>query len=152
VRAGDRPEYVGFNLDGILRYYYLDADGTDTSKGFSVPGRFIISYSAMAEERESYFSIEALCDVELLRFKYDDWMRMAGRDPRWYRFFFKLLESVYIMKEMREKSFLQDDAATRYLSFRKEYPGLEDCVRQYHIASFLGITPEALSRLKRDQN
>jgi len=150
IRAGDRPEYIGFNLNGILRYYYLDAEGVDSTKGFSTPGKFVISYSALARGRPSYFSIEALTDVDMLRFKYADWMRLADKDPRWHRFFFKLVESVYIMKEMREKSFLLDDASTRYLEFREEYPDLEGKIRLYHVASFLGITPEALSRIRKD--
>jgi CRP-like cAMP-binding protein len=150
VRAGTSPEYVGFNLNGVFRYYYLSLDGTDATKGFSIPGKFVISYSAMVCRRPSYFSIEALGEVDILRFKFAEWMRLAERDPRWFRFFFKLVESVYIMKEMREKSFLQDDAATRYLEFRRDYPGLEDKVRLYHVASFLGITPEALSRVRKD--
>ncbi len=148
VRVGDRPEYVGFNLNGILRYYYLDENGRDTSKGFSIPGRFVISFSSMAEKRESYFSIEALSSVDLLIFKYADWLFLADRDMRWYKFFFKLLESAYVTKELREKSLLQDDAATRYMNFSKEYPGLESKIRQHYIASFLGISPEALSRLR----
>jgi CRP-like cAMP-binding protein len=150
IRAGERPEYVGFNLNGIFRYYYLDAEGEDSTKGFSTLGKFVISYSALARGRPSYFSIEALTDADILRFRYDEWMRLAEKDPRWYRFFFKLVESVYIMKEMREKSFLHDDAATRYQEFREEYPGLEGKIRLYHVASFLGITPEALSRVRKD--
>jgi hypothetical protein len=56
------------------------------------------------------------------------------------------------MKEMREKSFLLDNATTRYLQFRKDYPGLEDKINLYHIASFIGITPEALSRIRKKLN
>jgi CRP-like cAMP-binding protein len=150
VRAGERSRAVGFNLNGIFRYYYLSEGGTDFTKAFSAPGKFLISYSAIAQDRESYFSIEALTDAEILRFDYDDWMGLARRDPGWDRFFFKLVESVYIMKELREKEFLLDDAATRYEAFRRDYPGLEGVVKQYHVASFLGITPEALSRIRKE--
>ena len=55
-----------------------------------------------------------------------------------------------IMKEMREKSFLLDDATTRYLNFKKEYPDLENKIKLYHIASFIGITPGALSRIRKN--
>jgi hypothetical protein len=74
---------------------------------------------------------------------------MIDADIRWYPFVFKLLETVYIMKEMREKSFLLDSAADRYLQFLREYPNLEEHVKLYHIASFIGITPEALSRIRK---
>jgi CRP-like cAMP-binding protein len=150
VRAGDISRTVGFNLDGIFRYYYLSEEGTDYTKAFSTPGKFLISYSALAQGRASYFSIEALTDADILVFGYDEWMRLVDKDLRWYQFLFKLTESVYIMKELREKSFLLDDAASRYEGFRRDYPGLEREVKQYHVASFLGITPEALSRIRKD--
>jgi hypothetical protein len=53
------------------------------------------------------------------------------------------------MKETREMSFLLEDAATRYARFQEEYPGIQDSVKQYHVASFLGITPEGLSRIRK---
>jgi CRP-like cAMP-binding protein len=144
------PDKIGFNLNGIFRLYYITNDGDEFTKGFSIPGRFVISYSALVQKRPSCFFIEALTDSEVLLFSYSEWMIMIDSDIRWYPFLYKLLETVYIMKEMREKSFLLDDAKSRYLKFREEYPGLEDKIKQYHIASFLGIKPETLSRLRSD--
>lgn len=146
--AGDVPEYMGFNLNGVFRLYYIDNNGNDFTKGFCTQGKFVVSYSAMAQQRESYFFIEALVNTDILQFKYLEWMRMIEKDIRWYPFIFKLLENVYIMKELREKSFLLEDAKTRYLNFKKDYPGLEEKINLYHIASFLGITPESLSRIR----
>ncbi|MBK9207275.1 MAG: hypothetical protein IPL71_02765 [Anaerolineales bacterium] len=76
---------------------------------------------------------------------------MVEEDIRWYPFLFKLLETVYIMKELREKSFLLDSAAERYLAFQRDYPNLENEIKLYHIASFIGVTPEALSRIRSKQ-
>jgi CRP-like cAMP-binding protein len=59
------------------------------------------------------------------------------------------LESVYLMKERREKSFLLFNATERYQAFRQEYAAIEKRLKLYHIASFLGITPEALSRIRK---
>jgi len=149
VRSGDYPKYVGFNLSGIFRLYYTDSKGNDWTKGFSTKGRFIISYSAMVQKRESFFNIESLTDSEILQFDYEEWMKMIRSDMRWYPLTFNLLQTVYIMKEIREKSFLLDDAASRYIQFMKEYPEVETNAKLYHIASFLGITPESLSRIRR---
>jgi CRP-like cAMP-binding protein len=149
LMAGDVPEYVGFNLNGVFRLYYVDENGNDLTKGFSTAGKFVISYSALVQKRPSYFYIEALVDIDVVQFKYDSWRQMIDADIRWYPFVFKLLETVYIMKEMREKSFLLDSAADRYLQFLREYPNLEEHVKLYHIASFIGITPEALSRIRK---
>jgi hypothetical protein len=129
---------------------YIDHDGNDLTKGFSTAGKFVVSYSALAEQRPSYFSIEAMVDSDIIQFKYSQWIQMAEEDNRWYPFLFKLVESVYIMKEMREKSFLLDDATSRYLAFRAEYPDLENKIKLYHVASFISITPEALSRIRKN--
>ncbi len=149
--AGDTPKTVGFNLDGIFRLYYVDEDGNDMTKGFSTAGEFVISYSALAQQRPSFFSIEALVDTHILQFSYSQWMQMVEADIRWYPLLFKLLERVYIMKEMRERSFLVDSATDRYLAFQREYPHLQGKIKLYHIASFIGITPEALSRIRSKQ-
>jgi len=150
LMAGDVPEYMGFNLNGIFRLYYITDDGNDLTKGFCTAGKFVVSYSALVQKRPSYFFIEAIVDTDILQFKYSQWMQMIEEDIRWYPFMFKLVESVYIMKEMREKSFLIDDATSRYLNFQRDYPDLENKIKLYHIASFIGITPEALSRIRKN--
>ncbi len=60
----------------------------------------------------------------------------------------KTAEWLYVKLDQRESELLLDDAATRYLKFLAEYPGLVHRVKQYHIASYLGITPESLSRIR----
>lgn len=152
VRAGDVPMNMGFNLEGLFRLYYLDEEGNDFTKAFSEPGRFLVSYSAIVQKRPSYFNIEALQDSRILRFDYWTFDRMIQEDIRWYPFVYKLLESVYIMKELREKSFLLDDAAKRYQEFKERYSEVENQIKLYHVASFLGITPEALSRIRNTKN
>lgn len=152
IRAGDVPEHMGFNLDGLFRLYYLDEDGNDFTKAFSETGRFLISYSAIVQKRPSYFSIEALQDSKILKFNYEAFDQMIQSDIRWYPFTYKLLETVYIMKELREKSFLLEDAAKRYQEFKERYADVEDQIKLYHVASFLGITPEALSRIRKTKN
>ncbi len=148
IKAGEVPKVMGFNLNGIFRLYYIDDEGNDSTKGFCTPGKFVVSYSALVQNRQSYFFIEAITDTDILQFSYTGWMKLADKDIRWYPLLFKLVEVVYIMKEMREKTFLLDDATTRYLNFQKDYPDLENIIKLYHIASFIGITPGALSRIR----
>ena len=150
LRAGEVPELLGFNLNGIFRLFYVDQEGNDFTKGFSQPGNLVISYSALAQNRESYFNIEAIADSEVMLVNYQSWMRIVQENIEWYPFLYRMLQTVYIAKEMREKAFLLDDARTRYLEFRKQFHGLEGKLKQYHVASYLGIASETLSRIRRE--
>ena len=149
LRAGQIPENAGFNLNGIFRLYYIDDNGNEWTKGFSTPGKFLISYSAMVQDRPSYFNIESVIETDILQFRYAEWMNMVESEMRWYPFLYKLLQNVYIMKEMREKSFLLDDATQRYNDFKRDYPDVDKEAKLYDIASFIGITPESLSRIRK---
>lgn len=151
VKAGDYPSTMAYILDGTFRLYYLDEEGNDFTKGFSTTGWFSVSYSAMLEGRESYFNIQAVRDSKLLVFPFKTINRLAEEDYRWYPFIIKLVDSVYVMKEKREKAFLLDDAKTRYEDFLKDYPNLMPELKQYHVASYLGIKPETLSRIRKQK-
>lgn len=152
IHAGDISKYMGLNLDGLFRFYYTDKEGNDFTKGFNKTGQFLISYSAIVQKRASYFNIEALQNSRVLKFDYGVFNSMIESDIRWYPFTYKLLESIYIIKELREKSFLLEDASKRYEEFREVYSDVEDKIKLYHVASFLGITPEALSRIRKAKN
>ncbi len=58
IKAGEIPEIMGFNLNGLFRLYYIDSEGNDLTKGFSTPGKFVVSYSAMAQKRDSFFLLK----------------------------------------------------------------------------------------------
>jgi hypothetical protein len=68
--------------------------------------------------------------------------------PALERFARKLAESYFVLKEKREIELVLLEAGERYLIFQKEFPGLENRIPQYHIASYLGITPTQLSRIR----
>jgi len=149
ITAGINTRKVAFNLDGLFRLYYIDADGNEFTKGFMPKENIVISYSALVENRGSYFNVEALKDSNVLLFDYDKWMQLVENDPEWHKLLFRFVQRAYMMKEKREKAFLLDDATTRYLDFKANYADIEKDLKQYHVASFLGITPVALSRIRK---
>lgn len=149
IRAGEISRYMALNLDGLFRFYYIDEEGNDYTKGFNKADQFLMSYSAVVQKRPSFFSIEALQDSHILKFDFEAFNQMMREDIRWYPFTFKLLEKKYVMKELRERSFLLENAEERYQDFKKDYAEVADKIKLYHVASFIGITPEALSRLRK---
>lgn len=149
ISAGEIPTKLAFNLKGLFRYYYPCENGNEYTKGFFPENTFISSYSAMIQNRGSYFTIEALEKSTALVLDYLDWKRLFNEHPSWGSFIIALLEMGYMTKESRERELLLFDAETRYRLFLERFPGLDRRVKQHYIASYLGITPVALSRVRK---
>lgn len=149
IRAGDIPDKIAFNLRGLFRYYYIDSKGNDYTKGFFPEGAPISSYSAMIQKRESYFFIEAMEDSVIAVLSYTNWKRLLNTHICWKEFLISFLERGYCVKESREREFLVLDAEERYRIFQQTFPNIEHRVKQHFIASYLGITPVALSRIRK---
>jgi CRP-like cAMP-binding protein len=148
LMAGDVPEYIGFVRSGLLRLFYIDMDGTEANKHFCVENTLAISYSAFLQRKESMFYIQALEDTKLAAIDYQTYIDLLDSHMCWQIVARKLAEMLFILKEKREFEFLLTDAQQRYLQFLKDYPGLEIRLSQYHIASYVGVTPESLSRIR----
>jgi CRP-like cAMP-binding protein len=148
IPAGNIPQKFGFVATGLFRYYYTSTKGAEFTKGFFQQGSFIAAYSAMIKQTESHYAIEALEDSVIYVVDYRKWLELYHQHPSWAALLIKLLEKGYMKKEKREREFLLFDAEERYRSFLTEYPGLESRVKQHMVASYLGITPVALSRIR----
>lgn len=148
LRAGDLPTKVGFMTEGWLRYFHTDSEGREYIRYFCNGENFVSSQSAMIKGEPSEFSIQAIEDSALVVFEYADWLAMMATDPAWGIIHKAILDRALIAAERRERSLILDDAAKRYRAFLDEYPGVELHVKQYEIASYLGISPVTLSRIR----
>jgi CRP-like cAMP-binding protein len=149
LREGQIPTKIGVVVKGLFRYLYINEQGDEFTKSFLPEGNFLTSYSAMIQNQPSAYAIEALEEATVLVITYADWQKLLAHHPIWYQLLLFLLEKGFIKKESRERAFLLDDAETRYLTFLEEYPGLENRVAQRIIASYIGIQPESLSRIRK---
>lgn len=150
IRQGETSTKFAFVVEGLFRFSYLSDEGKDFTKSFIDKNTFLTSYSSLLENRESYFSIEALENSTIVLIDFFKWKKLFETEISWNKFYIKLLEKVYILKEAREKEFLLYDAKERYEIFLEKFPNLEKRVKQYQIASYLGITPVALSNLRKE--
>jgi CRP-like cAMP-binding protein len=148
VRAGDIPKTIGVVITGILRLYYVDGDGNEYTKSFCAENSFVAAYSALLLKQPSRLFIQALEDAKLLTVDYAMYRSLSESHPCWQVLNCKIAENLFIKKEKRESALLLDNAKTRYLNFQAEYPDLEARLKQHHIASYLGITPVTLSRIR----
>lgn len=148
LRHGAIPQKFAFVSSGLFRYFYVSKKGSEFTKGFFQERSFIVSYSAMVKQTPSHYSIEALEDSRIHIIDYQKWLQLYSNHSCWASLLLALLQKGYMKKEAREREFLLLDAQERYISFLDEYPGLESRIKQHHVASYLGITPVALSRIR----
>ena len=152
TRAGEVPSRFAVVIKGAFRYYFIDSEGVDSTKYIALETSFLMSYSAMITCRESEYSIQALENSRILSFRFDVFKSLLEKSIHWTRFIKEVLDKVYIYMEERESSLLLKSGTERYLSFLEKNPGIESRIRQHYIASYLGLTPESLSRIKKQLN
>jgi CRP-like cAMP-binding protein len=148
VRAGETPTRVGYMISGWLRYFYSDVEGREFVRYFCNGGNFVTSQAALINGEPSAFSIQALEDAVLAVFDYAAWLKLLETHTAWGIIHNKILDQALVRAESRERSLVLDDAATRYRRFLEEYPDAEEHVKQYDIASYLGVNPVTLSRIR----
>ncbi|MEN8193586.1 MAG: Crp/Fnr family transcriptional regulator [Bacteroidota bacterium] len=152
VRAGEIPRKLAFVISGLFRYVYISNKGSEFTKGIITENNFISSYSAMITKSPSHFFIEALENSEIFEISYEKWLILLETDTFWIRFLLGYIEKAFSIKEKRERDLLLLDAETRYDDFMKEFPGIQKRIKQNIIASYLGIQPESLSRIKKKKS
>jgi CRP/FNR family transcriptional regulator, anaerobic regulatory protein len=149
LRAGEPATQLGFVVEGVFRLYYTRRDGKQVNKSFIAENDFLASIQALTAKTPSRLSIEALSRATILSAPYEVVVSFYERDMFWQRLGRLLAERLIVKKLEREASLLMDPAAERYEAFLRDHPALEARVPDHHIARYLGITPEALSRLRR---
>ncbi|MBN1533366.1 MAG: Crp/Fnr family transcriptional regulator [Spirochaetes bacterium] len=149
IDIGEVPDKMGFIISGLFRVFYITEDGIDRTLVFREKNHFLSAFSAFLEGTPSWYAIQAIEESVLLCLTLQDYNRMMEHNSCWNTFVRKYVEELFIEKEKRERGFLSEDAATRYLTFLSSYPGFEERIPQHYIASYLGITPVALSRIRK---
>lgn len=137
-----------FIISGIVRGYYIDENGNDVTKCFSVENGFF-STEGLRTDGLSSFNIESLENCECIQIPYKMIRRIMKEDENIQDFFthYHLLEMGKL--ESRTKNLLLKNAEERYIQFCEQFPKLHLRIEQKYIASYLGIRPESLSRIKK---
>lgn len=152
IRAGDVAKNFYFIVEGLVRFFYSTAEGKEFNKSFAREDGYAGSFHSLILQAPCPFFIQALETTDTLVLPNQLLRELYGRHACWERLGRRNAENLVLLKEAREKELLLDSLETRYSRFLKEYPGLVDRIPQYHIASFLGVTNVALSRIRRKIN
>lgn len=148
IHAGDIPETIALVTQGLFRFFYLTYDGRDVTKSFCMEGDFIGVYGALLTRQPATYTVEALETSTVLTLPFAVFLELSRDNVEWLQFRLQIVEQLYLKKEQRERQLLLYDATTRYQQFLEAYPTLASRVKQYHIASYLGISPVSLSRIR----
>lgn len=149
---GKCDDSLYFLKSGLLKAYYVSVDGKESIKSFIVQGNVICSLTAAYEKKKSSFSLMAIQDSQLFQISFDKVMRTAIKRPDIGQEVIEMLLNFSMKKEQREYELLSMSAEDRYRQLYEVDPQLIKTVTQNDIALYLGITPVALSRIKKRLN
>ena len=150
LNEGDVCKYVGFINSGCLREYSIDNKGVEHIIQFAIEDWWVSDLHSFLSGLPATFNIDALQDSEVLLIEKSAREELLNSCPKMERFFRLLIESNHVATQQRIADSLSTSAEERYLKFIKTYPKLFEQVPQNHIASYLGITPQSLSRIRKE--
>jgi CRP-like cAMP-binding protein len=145
---GQVCQQVGFILKGLMRYY-INLDGEDKTYAFAQENDFICNYESFVPQTPSTKIIQALEDSEILQISYSDLQEFYKVINEGERFGRLIINQVFIELLQDLSSFYTDTPEIRYEKFIKKHADLQQRISQYHIASFVGVKPQSLSRIRK---
>lgn len=134
---------------GCLRSYYVNKSGKDHTIQFAIKDWWISDYTSFFTSEKAVMSIECLQDATIYKLSREKMILLCAEIPQVETFFRMKLEKAFASFQKRILEYLSQSATERYLKFINDYPSIEKCIKNYHIASYLGITTESLSRIRK---
>jgi CRP-like cAMP-binding protein len=142
---------IAFLESGIVRAYFINKEGKEYNKQFFVGPSAIGAYASLLTGSPNQIPQQAMTDCVIWTLKYDEITSRYNTCPDLERLARKMAERYFLEKEKKELEIVLLNATERYQIFQNEFPGIEQHLAQYHVASYLGITPIQLSRIRHRQ-
>lgn len=146
AEAGKVLRQVGFILDGIIRICYYNNKGEEITKIFIEEKHLLFNLKNVPSTEY----IQAATDCKLLVFSNQDWKEISDTIIDWENIIQKVTNKALAQKLERVSPLVSQDATTRYLEFMEKYPTLVNRIPLSYIASYLGITRQSLSRIRKN--
>ncbi len=136
--------------NGCMRTYYIDPTGKEHTVQFAISDWWISDYTAFFNSGTAVMHIECIQEATLYKISQTAMEELYKALPRLESYFRKKMERAFASFQKRIIANLSQSASERYLNFIKSYPNIEQNVKNYHIASYLGITTQSLSRIRKE--
>ncbi|MGB2273803.1 MAG: Crp/Fnr family transcriptional regulator [Flavicella sp.] len=149
VQQGDVCKHINFILSGCARTFHVDASGHEHVVFFSVENWWTSDLCSFLGKSPADFNIQCVEPTQLVQFEKETLEQLYNEIPKLERLFRKITERGFVASQKRIVRNFSLDAKARYVIFKNTYPQIEQRVPQYMIASYLGISKEFLSKIKK---
>jgi CRP-like cAMP-binding protein len=147
LRPGEVSRKMGFVLQGVF-HYFENGDGQRLTYYFGREQDFIGDYESFFSAQPASHGIQALEEARLLTISADNLQRLYREVREGERLGRLVAETLFVDVVRQLTSFYQDSPAQRYARFVRTYPDLQQRIPQYYIASYVGVKPQSLSRIR----
>ena len=149
LQAGDVCRFETYVLKGCVRVFYVDAQGLEHIVMFGAEDWWVSDMESLRRQTPATMHIEALEDTEVLQISQHDMEDLLLRVPKFERYFRIMLQNAFIAHQQRILNNISLTAENRYALFLEKYPHFAQRLPQKQIALYLGITPEFLSKVRK---
>ncbi len=149
LKHGQTCKKLYFVESGSLRAFHINSEGKESTIMFAVQDWWITDMNCFVNQKPAMLFIEALEDSKVLELDFDALEALYQKSPKFERFFRILFQNAYIREQLRALHNISYSTEERYKQFVQKYPIIVKKVTQKQIASYLGVTPEFLSFIKK---
>jgi CRP-like cAMP-binding protein len=149
LKEGQQSRYINYVHAGALKAYYLDKESNENIVMLAIDDWWVTDMYSYMLNKPAMLYINAIEDSIVFQLSKKDLDSLFVKIPKFERFFRILMQNAYIREQLRVIQNLSLPAEERYINFLKKYPHLVQRVTQKQIASYLGVSPEFLSALRR---
>jgi len=152
LQEGQVCRYYGFVVSGCLRTYAVDDAGKEHNLQFAAENDWAVDIGSFYSGKPGKLFIEAVEPSQLLLLEKCDVIDFYKLYAKFVRYFKVIFENKFVEMQNRVLQNISSTAEERYMAFLEQYPGLSNRLSSVHIASYLGVTPEFLSKIRKDMS
>ena len=149
VQPGFTCTHQTYVVKGAFKSYFVNNDGVEYTIQFAIDDWFISDFNSYITQTPASLFVEAFEDSIILQIEYNDEEKLCSNNPKFERFFRIVAQKSFAFAQRRILSNIGKTAEERYIEFNSMYPSIVQRVPQYALASYLGMTPEFLSKIRK---